>query len=245
MEKSQIEDTTSTAKPDELLQRFLRALVSNRVPMTKAIGVAAKILKEHKTPSAIGRLTDIQLIAAGINEEGLRRLILAAIRKGGFNPHSKSTKNDAQGTSNSEGPLASTSRSAQTDISPRKRKRTSDTNEFLPDRPEGEEVLDSLEFDEILDEEVLKNKNIFINRAPIMAVWAMVVLERQGFKREEALSIALAFTQMNAIYGGVSANIFPKGKEKEFERSLTSSQPYVDLMGRKMCVYLAVRFAKS
>lgn len=32
-------------------------------------------------------------------------------------------------------------------------------------------------------------KSTIVNRAPVMTAWAMVVAERLGFKREEALSI--------------------------------------------------------
>jgi len=72
----------------------------------------------------------------------------------------------------------------------------------------------SLEFNEVLDEEVrtstsfllvnseppqphntrifvqvLKTKLTVVNRAPLMTAWATIVAERMGFQREEALSI--------------------------------------------------------
>lgn len=34
-------------------------------------------------------------------------------------------------------------------------------------------------------------KSAIVNRAPVMTAWAMVVAERLGFKREEALSIGM------------------------------------------------------
>jgi len=77
-------------------------------------------------------------------------------------------------------------------VSPnRKRKRSSDSNEFLPDG--SQEVYEgSLEFSEVLDEGKLRNKSCVINRAPILTAWSMIVAERLGFKREEALSIGKA-----------------------------------------------------
>jgi hypothetical protein len=63
-------------------------------------------------------------------------------------------------------------------------------NKPLPDRPPDEgETYGNSEFNEVLDVEVLKKKSAIINRAPVMTAWAMVVAERLGFQREEALSI--------------------------------------------------------
>lgn len=78
----------------------------------------------------------------------------------------------------------------QTQRPKKKRKRDDDLNEFLPDRhPEESEQYGSLEFNELLDEQVLQPKYTIVNRAPIMMAWAFVVAERLGFHREEALSI--------------------------------------------------------
>lgn len=37
--------------------------------------------------------------------------------------------------------------------------------------------------------QALEKKAVITNRAPVMTAWAMVVAERLGFMREEALSI--------------------------------------------------------
>ena len=62
----------------------------------------------------------------------------------------------------------------------------------LPDRPP-EEVesakYGNFDFKEVVDEDLLRMKSAVINRAPVMTAWAMVVAERLGFRREEALSI--------------------------------------------------------
>jgi len=52
---------------------------------------------------------------------------------------------------------------------------------------EGDEV--DYIFNEVLDEDVIKNRRAVINRAPIMTAWATIVLEKLGFQRREALSL--------------------------------------------------------
>jgi len=44
-------------------------------------------------------------------------------------------------------------------------------------------------FNETLEEDSLVGKFALVNRAPVMAAWAMIVLERLGFNRSEALSL--------------------------------------------------------
>ncbi|KAH6915378.1 hypothetical protein BKA70DRAFT_1258806 [Coprinopsis sp. MPI-PUGE-AT-0042] len=118
-------------------------------------------------------------------------------------------------------------------ITPARRKRVklSQKNEFLPEGPSDEAVdLGNLEFNEILDEEELKSKFVVINRAPVMTAWSMVVAECLGFSREEALSIASVYTEMNAISRGINLGIYKADKEQGIK---SGSQPYVELMGRR------------
>jgi len=72
-----------------------------------------------------------------------------------------------------------------------KRKRSAVDDE-LPDRPP-EEVesakYGNFDFEDVLDEDVLKIKSTVINRTPVMTAWVTIVAERLGFEREEALSI--------------------------------------------------------
>jgi hypothetical protein len=86
-----------------------------------------------------------------------------------------------------------------------KRRRDADLDRPLPSGPRGargpgnnnnnnedeEEAEESLEFDEVLDEELLSGRSVVVNRAPIMTAWATVVAERLGFKRQEALSLGM------------------------------------------------------
>jgi hypothetical protein len=78
-----------------------------------------------------------------------------------------------------------------------------------------------------------------------MTAWATVVAERLGFRREEALSIgalpvsstahgltraAQAYTEMNANAKGQSLGIIGPSRDN----LAGSSQPFVELMGRKV-----------
>jgi hypothetical protein len=91
-------------------------------------------------------------------------------------------------------PLRHTQASNTTSSGPtssQKRKRSAVDDE-LPDRPP-EEVesakYGNFDFKEVLDEDLLKRKSSVINRAPVITAWAVIVAERLGFEREEALSI--------------------------------------------------------
>ncbi|KZT12484.1 uncharacterized protein LAESUDRAFT_668161, partial [Laetiporus sulphureus 93-53] len=214
------------------LPAFLKMLTNHNVPATKAMAVAGNIYKTYNTPSALAQLNDFQLKASGVDEKDLRKLVLAAIRKSGFRAKLQASSSSAHdSTPNAAG---SSTSFAQAERPKKKRKRDDDLNEFLPDRLQDEgEQYGSLEFDEVLDEEVLQTKYTVVNRAPIMMAWAFVVAERLGFQRQEALSIASVYTEMNAITKGVSRGIFDKDKGKGVEASMNGSQPYVDLMGRR------------
>jgi hypothetical protein len=152
---------------------------------------------------------------------------------------------------------------ANSPLTGKKRKREDPLNKPLPDGPSDEgNTYGNSDFNEVLDLEKLKNKSAVVNRAPIMTAWAMVVAERMGFQREEALSIgaywvqlvllsilavpqllfsfsfvakktASAYTDMNAISKGVSLGIYKPEKGKNMEAARSGAQPYVDLMGRR------------
>jgi len=125
----------------------------------------------------------------------------------------------------------------------KKRKRDAsrllEKNEFLPGPPAEEgATLGSLDFHELLDEDVLKHKSAVVNRAPVMMAWACVVAERLGFSREEALSIASVYTEMNAISKGVSLGIYDKKRQTDLKAAHAGgAQPYVDLLGRRVPLY--------
>ncbi|RPD67196.1 hypothetical protein L227DRAFT_619426 [Lentinus tigrinus ALCF2SS1-6] len=222
-------DTAKISLPD-----FLKMLTSNNVPPSKAMMVAGK-MRTHNTPEQLGSISEFSLESAGVTEKDLRKLVLVAVRKEGY-------KQKPSAVASSSRSVPSTSKAARKPQAKKKRKRDDDLNELLPDKPPQEgDSYGSLDFHEVLDEEAIKPKYTVVNRAPIMMAWAFVVAERLGFQREEALSIASVYTEMNAISKGVSLGIYEPGtqKLKGADASRTGSQPYVELMGRRLtrCVY--------
>ncbi|KAI0771594.1 hypothetical protein BD413DRAFT_624977 [Trametes elegans] len=221
------------------LPAFLKMLTSNGVPPSKAMAVAGKIYRTHNTAEQLSMLTDFSLESAGIAEKDLRRQVLAAVRKAGYKGKPAGARTaTAAGPSAQRGASASAAKTAKAGSSQpnRKRRRNDDVNELLPSGPpqEGTEY-GSLEFNEILDEEAIKTKYTVVNRAPIMTAWAFVVAERLGFRREEALSIASVYTEMNAVAKGASLGLVPdkQRQARGTDASRTGSQPYVELMGRR------------
>ncbi|KXN89656.1 hypothetical protein AN958_05523 [Leucoagaricus sp. SymC.cos] len=237
--------TTMTDQELKLpLPQFLKIMTNNGIPAANAMALTGKIYKVYNTPPQLNKLADSKLVAAGVSDKEDRKLVLAAFRKAGYLHKGKAvTKKEAIEKNITSSPGAGPSNLASTAMEllsassapKRKRKHTSDKNEFLPDAPSDappREHTRSLEFNEILDEEQLRNKSCVINRAPIMTAWSMVVAERLGFKRDEALSIASVYTEMNAISKGVSLGIFKESREKGMGVSSKGTQPYVVIMGR-------------
>lgn len=62
---------------------------------------------------------------------------------------------------------------------------------------------------------------IKINRAPVLTLWAAVVAERLGFKREEALTLAKGLTGITAHAHGEALGIY---REKEEGKSKSKSK---------------------
>ncbi|EIW82120.1 hypothetical protein CONPUDRAFT_102921 [Coniophora puteana RWD-64-598 SS2] len=214
------------------LPAFLKVLTSHDVPVSTAMAVAGKIYKQFNTAESLSTLTEPQLVSCGIDDKDLRRQILMAVTKAGFIVK-RTGREPATSISTGQTEAADTVQAA---ITPRKRTRKRDDglNRYLPERPDDEAAsYGSLEFNEELDEQTLASKATVINRAPLMTAWAMVVAERLGFQREEALSIASAYTEMNAISKGVSIGVFKTSKKEEMERYEGGAQPYIDLMGRR------------
>ncbi|KAI0638156.1 hypothetical protein C8Q77DRAFT_1242299 [Trametes polyzona] len=203
------------------------------------MSVAGKIYKTHNTPEQLSMLTDFSLESSGITEKDLRRQVLSAVRKAGYK--GEQSGGSIAGSSKAPSSLKGKAGPSKADNKPqqRKRKRDDDLNELLPSKPRQEgDSYGSLEFNEVLDEEAIKSKYTVVNRAPIMMAWAFVVAERLGFRREEALSIASAYTEMNAVAKGVSLGLYRDGERRATDASRTGSQPYVELMGRRWVLLL-------
>ncbi|KAL1694511.1 hypothetical protein GGG16DRAFT_47064 [Schizophyllum commune] len=215
------------------LPKYLKLFTDNGVPVKTAMSVAGKIYKTYNTPNHLRRLEDISLVRAGVDDKDTRKLILAALRKAGYVSSSRTPVKRSAEAESAAGP----SSEALTATTPaRKRRRTEDKNDLLPKAaPDDATQYGNLDFAEVLDPEKIAGHRTIVNRAPLMTAWASVVAERLGFAREEALSIASAFTEMNAITKGVSLGIYSKGKEKGLDAD--GSQPYVDLMGRRVALF--------
>ncbi|KAF8845863.1 hypothetical protein BDN67DRAFT_961513 [Paxillus ammoniavirescens] len=224
------------------LPDFLKLMTNNNVPIPKAMAVASKVFKEFNTPALLAQLDDAKLQAVGVGDKDLRKLVLAAIRKGGYTkprvkPKSEGSVPEHQQAGPSSHKPQSTVQAVLTPLK-KKRKRDDESNEFLPEAPPDDaSAYGNMDFGEVMDEEVLKTKSTVVNRAPLMTAWATVVAERLGFEREEALSIGSVYTEMNAVTKGVFLGLIDESRKKEIEPISGERQPYVDLMGRRIPLY--------
>jgi hypothetical protein len=75
-----------------------------------------------------------------------------------------------------------------------------------------------------------------VNRAPVLTLWAVVVLERLGYSRDEALSLGRALAGLNAQSKGRRLGIFRAPAATEPAKKKRASPPgeesAVHLMGR-------------
>ncbi|KAG5650585.1 hypothetical protein H0H81_011724 [Sphagnurus paluster] len=132
------------------LPKFLKLLTNNDVPISKAMNLSAKIYKTYNTGAQLAQLNDLKLLTAGIDQKEDRKIFLNALRDSGYLP--KDPRRKVQKAEESSSTPSSNAIKAST--SPKlKRKRFEDVNELLPTGPV-DEVHGSLEFEEILDEQV-------------------------------------------------------------------------------------------
>ncbi|KAG9016900.1 hypothetical protein FRB93_009430 [Tulasnella sp. JGI-2019a] len=222
------------------LPAFLQILnKSGGMSMTDAMSVTKKLYPTCNTSAQLADLTAIKLIQLKVDDQEQRKQVLGAIRKAGYvkpaiKPISALKDGDEGGeASSSEGfPEAGPSEPREGQSNPiRKRKLASQDNgdDFIT-----REQAEGLDFMEELNEENLRNKSTHVNRAPVMTAWATVVAECLGFKREEALSIASVYTELNATSKGISIGVFDESKNRDHVAG--STQPFVELMGRKIPV---------
>ncbi|KAJ7179060.1 hypothetical protein C8R46DRAFT_941519 [Mycena filopes] len=217
------------------LPKFLQIFTSHDVPMPQAMAVAAKIYKQFNTAHKLSELDELKLIASGIEEEKERKMIMTALRKAGY-VGAKTARHSNSSHAGPSSPPQMTAVEVLTTPTKRKRKRTAVTedNEFLPSPKDiSADIARNLEFNEILDEAVLNTKSTVVNRAPLMTAWSTLVAERLGFQREEALSIASVYTELNAVSKGRSMGIYKANTDRGTEAVKGGSQPYVEFMGRR------------
>ncbi len=79
-------------------------------------------------------------------------------------------------------------------------------------------------------------EKIKINRAPVLTLWGVVVAERLGFNRDEALTMGKALAGLNAQSKGQRLGIFHPAEEKveKVREHKPDEKIYVDLMGRSL-----------
>src|SRR5450830_1253187 len=83
------------------------------------------------------------------------------------------------------------------------------------------------------------SRTIYINRAPVLTLWAAVVAERLGFRRDEAQTLGRAVAGLNAYSKGVSLGLFhPSAKSvKEHRKKLMGRRRLkVDVLRRAVPV---------
>lgn len=76
---------------------------------------------------------------------------------------------------------------------------------------------------------------ISVNRAPVLTLWAAVVAERLGFKRDTALTLGRAVAGLNAYAKGVSLGLYePSSKvlDEHFKNAKTGATLKVSLLNR-------------
>jgi hypothetical protein len=79
------------------------------------------------------------------------------------------------------------------------------------------------------------SRTIYINRAPVLTLWAAVVAERLGFLRDEALTLGRAVAGVNAYSKGVSLGLFrpsPKSVQDRRKRLMRGRRLKVDVLRR-------------
>ena len=151
-------------------------------------------------------------------------------------PHARSSRT----ASSSEGPEKLARPGPRQTDSPRKRQRHMDPAEVARDwgdsqaaQPrEADRSAGQYVFNEVLDEEALHGRSVVVNRAPVLTAWATVVLEKLGFERDEALSLAHCYVSNTSTARGLSIGAIPRHGpgSREAPPTVGSNQPHFELM---------------
>lgn len=84
----------------------------------------------------------------------------------------------------------------------------------------------------------MASKKIKINRAPVLTLWATIVAERLGYKKDEALTFGKAVAGLNAQSKGRKLGIYEEKseeeKEKEDKKKKPSKTEFVEILGRSV-----------
>ncbi|SPO25398.1 uncharacterized protein UTRI_03186_B [Ustilago trichophora] len=234
-----------TAMP---LPDLLKTLSSKGgLQMRDAMAVAGKLINARaNTPSALAHISLIMLQDIGVeSEEHRKRTVLAFKGKkaAGYIPSSSSTAGGSSaGMSVGLAPDFGAYRN--------KRRRMADDDETLSREygnvtapPEGraggarrQRVEIEYTFNEILEEDALRGRYAVVNRAPVMTAWATILLEKLGFSRPEALSLAHCYVNYTSTMRGISLGIIPAAEKERAVHVVGPNQPHFELMGVKIPV---------
>lgn len=83
------------------------------------------------------------------------------------------------------------------------------------------------------------SRTIYINRAPVLTLWAAAVAERHGFRRDEALTLGRAVAGLHAYSKGVSLGLFrpsPKSVKDRRKKLTRGRRLKVDVLRRAVPV---------
>ncbi len=83
------------------------------------------------------------------------------------------------------------------------------------------------------------SRAIYINRAPVLTLWAAVVAERLGFRRHEALTLGRAVAGLNAYSKGVSLGLFhptPRSVKDRRKKLMGRRRLKIDVLRRAVPV---------
>ncbi len=82
----------------------------------------------------------------------------------------------------------------------------------------------------------MAKKKIKINRAPVLTLWAVIVAERLGYKKDEALTLGKAVAGLNAQSKGRRLGIYEEKTEEEKKKEAKKEKPikteFVEILGR-------------
>src|SRR5262245_56291984 len=82
----------------------------------------------------------------------------------------------------------------------------------------------------------MATKKIKINRAPVLTLWATIVAERMGYKKDEALTFGKAVAGIKAQCKGRRMGIYEEKSDEEKEKDKKKEKPakveFVEILGR-------------
>ncbi|HZM20462.1 MAG TPA: hypothetical protein VFC02_01895 [Anaerolineales bacterium] len=82
----------------------------------------------------------------------------------------------------------------------------------------------------------MASKKIKINRAPVLTLWATIVAERMGYKKDEALTFGKAVAGLNAQSKGRKLGIYEEKTEEEKKEEKKKEEAvkteFVEILGR-------------